>query len=535
MKNTRILLALVVMIATTVHADADRHWQAWFDETSAQRVGASIVVMEGSSVETINLGTVAVDSPQAPTGRTAFEIGSITKAFTNLLLAELVAKDVVRYDSTIAGFLPEVDFANDAVAAITLQQLATHTSGLPRLPGNLQPDNPADPYADFTPELLMEALATVRDGQPLAHQYAYSNLSVGLLGYVLGRADGTDYPAALQKHILDPLGIDAQFGCQEGAAAGHQGREPTAHWHLDALAGAGALCMSAHELAKVLAPYLRGESALVHALSQDLKVVAAAGPYDVTRVWHVASRGDRSIYWHNGGTGGFRSFVGFNPDTSEGLVLLSNTDADVTSAGIDALLGQPADGAQSDADAPEPRYSEYTGHFLLNPGFSISVFEKDGVLFGQATGQPPLTLGEADPDLFTIMEVDASIRFTRDQNGDVSGLVLNQNGVSQPAPRVDAPVQPKSYEVIEVPESTLDEYTGQYELGPGLVFTIRNNDGQLTAQLTGQGAAPVFPYARDAFFYRVVDAQLTFERDDKGQVTGLILHQNGMDQAARKQ
>lgn len=534
MKRTRVFAMAAIMTVSAQTADA-QDWESWFQDTAAQRVGVSILEIQGDSQNAINLGFVAADSDHEPDANTPFEIGSISKVFTNLLLAELVAKDVVRYETTLGELLPDVQFANPEVATITLEQLATHRSGLPRLPSNMQPANPADPYADYTPELLLEELATVRKNQSLVHQYAYSNLGVGLLGYVLGSADGSDFGGALREHVLKPLGITATLGCMEGSAIGHAGRTAVPYWQLDALAGAGALCMSANELGKLLKQYTAGrKSALAHDQAWDREIVADAGPYEVTRVWHVTSAGDSEVFWHNGGTGGFRSFAGFNPDTNEALVILSNTDADVTTVGIEKLLGRSAEDLQSEEPDQGGQYDDYIGHFLLNPGFSISIFEKSGQLYGQATGQPPLTLGESGEDRFNVMEVDASIAFNRDESGDVSSLVLHQNGVAQSAPRVDEPVKPKAFEAIDLPEDTLNEYVGEYQLGPGFLFTIRLENGQLTAQLTGQGPAPIFPYAKDEFFYRIVDAQLTFTRDDDGKVGGLILHQNGMDQPAGK-
>ena len=534
MKGTKTLFLLAGTIAMASHAKPESEWETWFAETAGQRVGASIIRISDDQRDSFNLGAVTVDGDHAPSADTPFEIGSITKAFTNLLLAELVAKGVVEYQTTIASIVPEVQFGNPEVGGITLEQLATHTSGLPRLPSNMRPANPADPYADYTPQLLLEELSSVRSGQSLAHQYAYSNLGVGLLGYVLGKADGSDYGSALEEHVLAPLGIKAELGCMEGSAIGHAGQSPVPYWHLDALAGAGGLCMSANELAKVFTQYLTDAKPLAHELQKDFEIVAGAGPYSVTRVWHVAGDGDNTVYWHNGGTGGFRSFAGFNPASKEALVILSNTDADVTEVGMEALLGDAGNRPSTDASATAGSFEEYTGHFLLNPGFSISVFERDGMLFGQATGQPPLTLGAAGEDRFNVMEVDASIEFTRNDDGEVSGLVLNQNGVAQPAPRVDEPVRPKTYDEIALPDTALDEYVGEYQLGPGFVFTIRHENGQITAQLTGQGPAPIYAHAKDEFFYRIVDAQLTFTRGADGEINGLILHQNGMDQPANK-
>jgi CubicO group peptidase (beta-lactamase class C family) len=502
-------------------------------------VGLVMVSVSGDEVAHSSFGQVSVDQTDAIEQSDQFEIGSITKAFTNLLLAEMVAKNVVGYGSTIADLMPDTMFDNPAVGDITLLQLATHTSGLPRLPANFTQDDPADPYKDYDIEALRVGVMATRSGQQLSQKYAYSNFGVGLLGYLLGQMDGTNYQQALKSHVLDPLGMTtATFDDTENLLVGHHDGERTSNWHLNAMSAAGELRASGVELAKLLRPWLSdGFSGLQHDVAADLVIAASVGGnIRITPVWHVVGEGGTSVYWHNGGTGGFRSFVGFNPATGQGRVVLSNTDYDVTELGLQLLSAQPLDRGNGELPGVtdgKVDFSDFHGHFAITPTIVLSVFEARGQLLVQLTGQQALRLAASGEDEFTLLAVDAKVSFERDKAGVVQTAVLHQNGNRMPGKRVSEAVIAKAFTEIEMGASDLEDYTGIYKLTARALFRVRVKNGRLTVRLADQPAIPVFPFAQDQFFYKVVDAQLTFNRDN-GQVVSLTLHQNGVDQVAPK-
>ena len=202
---------LVIAIASWAHAD-EFDMQAWIDEQVDAGAVLAVTAMrlEDGKATYFGGGSLAPGTDTVPDEATQFEIGSITKAFTNLLLAEMVERDRVSYDTTIGELLGnDVEFANGAIADITLLQLATHTSGLPRLPANLAPTDQLDPYEQYDEAALLQGVAAARDKQPLGHHYAYSNFGVGLLGYLLGRVQGGGYEDAVSELVFDPLGLGA--------------------------------------------------------------------------------------------------------------------------------------------------------------------------------------------------------------------------------------------------------------------------------------------------------------------------------------
>ncbi len=180
---------------------------------------------------------------------------------------------------------------------------------------------------------------------------------------------------------------------------------------------------------------------------------------------------------------------------------------------------------------PAKILDSYVGQYELTPGFMLTIRKEGERLTAQATGQPRLRLAARSHVDFDVSGVNASLTFETNQGGKVDHLVLHQNG-DHDARRISNTV-PKDRVSAKVPPKVYDAYVGQYELAPGNVMTIRRDGDKLRAQLTGQPNFEVFPESETSFFYKVVDAQITFVRDEKGKVTQLVLHQNG-NKPARK-
>ncbi|MEM9305474.1 MAG: serine hydrolase domain-containing protein, partial [Pseudomonadota bacterium] len=244
--TARTFLAAMVAAMTLAPAALaeDNDMQAWIDEQIASGKNLAITAMhlKDGEVSYYAGGTTTAGEQITPDENTQFQMGSITKPFTDMLLAELVANGAVKYDTTI-GELMDVEPKNPAVAEITLQSLATHTSGLPRLPVNLVPANPLDPYAGYDDDLLKKAVVEARNLQPLGDHYAYSNFGVGLLGYLLGEEQGDGYQKAMMALVVEPLGLTETGFTESGnVAQGFRSGDVVPAWSMDdALAGAGSL------------------------------------------------------------------------------------------------------------------------------------------------------------------------------------------------------------------------------------------------------------------------------------------------------
>ncbi len=375
---------------------------------------------------------------------TVFEIGSITKAFTGTLLAEAVKRGEVKLDDSISKFLPStVKTPTRNGREITLLDLATHTSALPRLPGNFAPKDNQNPYADYTVEQMYDFLSKYTLTRDIGAQYEYSNLGMGLLGHILSLRAKMSYENLVKTRILKPLGmndttITLSPALKSRTAQGFdENDEASALWDLPALAGAGALRSTAKDMAKFVAANLNlTKTNLADVFGTAHKPQRDAGAkMKIGLGWHILTGSTGEIIWHNGGTGGFRSFVGFNPTQKLGIVVLTNSAESSDDIGF---------------------------HFL-----------------------------------------DAQIPLKK--------------------------VKP----IVAVGEKVLDEYVGSYELAPNVVFTVTRQADKLFAELTGQPRFRVFAETENKFYYKVVNAQLTFNRGADGKIESLTLHQGG-DRIARK-
>jgi|GEM_PF-2541536 len=197
------------------------------------------------------------------------------------------------------------------------------------------------------------------------------------------------------------------------------------------------------------------------------------------------------------------------------------------------LMSAPLQAQTTDVNVAAKVLETYVGQYELAPGFVVTIRKEAERLTLQATGQPRVRLtarSEVDFQVSSV-SVDARLTFVKDKDGKVTQLVLHQNGDHE-APKISNEV-PKERVAIKLAPKTYDDYVGQYELAPGTTLTVRRDGDKLRAQLTGQPSFQVLPESETNFFFKVVDAQLTFVKDPSGKVTALVLHQNG-DQSARK-
>ncbi|HEX7678961.1 MAG TPA: serine hydrolase domain-containing protein, partial [Thermoanaerobaculia bacterium] len=251
LKRIVVVLSLVLLAhAGTGAVLPDKDIRAILaDRIDVQRQGVGIVV---GVIDPSGRRTVAYGSTKKGEGpvdaNTVFEIGSITKVFTSLLLADAVQRGEVALTDPVSKYLPpNVKVPERGGKKITLVDLATHTSGLPRMPTNFHPRDPGNPYADFSVAQLYEFLSSVELTRDIGSKYEYSNLGGGLLGHALALRAGTDYETLVRTRILEPLGmkstaITLSKAMKDRLAPGHNAElQPVANWDIPTLAGAGAL------------------------------------------------------------------------------------------------------------------------------------------------------------------------------------------------------------------------------------------------------------------------------------------------------
>jgi len=528
------------------------------------RVGIVVGVIEPSGRRIIAFGSMDKNDKRPLDGNSVFEIGSITKVFTSLLLADMVQHKEVSLNDPAAKYLPPgVKMPERNGHFITLINLSEHRSGLPPMPTNFTPSNAQNPYADYTVKQLYDFLSGYTLTRDIDAEFQYSNLGVGLLGHVLSRAAGMDYDELIQSRILQPLGmkntaIALSAAMKANLAIGHNTTfTATSNWDLTpAFAGAGALRSTANDMLSFLAAQLgythTGLDDAI-ALTRSPKTPASNG-MEIGLGWLIKPKKGSEVIWHSGGTGGYRTFAGYDLKAKTGVVVLFNgfTPAGVDDLGLhlldsespllppNSLLVQPGK-LHKEITLDAGILDHYTGQYQFASGVVLTITRKNNQLFAQLPGQGISEIyPETQTDFFSRVGTvyDVQVMFKTDSQGRANALVLRQMGRDQIAERTNSNAEPVQewfgHRVNPVDPAILKNYAGKYQLASGAVLTITLDGNRLQAQLTGQPSIEIYPESEKEFFLKIVDAQLTFESDGKGPASAVTLHQNGLNiRAAR--
>ncbi len=430
---------------------SDAAVQAILNEQVTAKKTAGIVVglLDVDGTRRVLAAGKADNKDLALDGNTVFEIGSITKTFTASLLADMVARGDVKLSDRVQQYLPaSVKIPTRNGREITLLDLATVSSGLPGMPSNFKPGNPANPYADYTVQQMYDFLSGYSLTRDIGSKYEYSNLGMGLLGHTLALKAGKSYFDLLNDRILKPLQMgDTEIilspRLERRLALGHdKSGKVVANWDLPTLAGAGALRSTVNDMFKYLAANLDSTSrplGRVMATTHTARTETGNPNLTVGMAWHILKSPGGSIVWHNGGTGGYRTFMGFDLAKRIGIIVLTNSTISADDVGlhlIDAAIPLSKPPVAKVAKSIDPALlPPYVGTYQLAPEMALTVTLEDGVLFVAATGQPKVKLLAESDSTFFITEDDIGVTFVA-EGGTVTHLLLLQGGGKTPAKKI---------------------------------------------------------------------------------------------------
>jgi CubicO group peptidase (beta-lactamase class C family) len=378
-----------------------------------------------------------------PDASTLFELGPVTKVYTSLLFADAVQRREVSLDTPLAELLPPGVTApiRDGVA-ITLGQIATHTAGLPRVPPSVARRAAADLYGGYNENALYnDLIRTELESRPGTH-IAYSNYGGGLLGFVLGRKLGGGYPKLIVDRVLKPLDLTDTFIAVPDAAkprrvpGTNEDLAAATPWTYDAMAGSGALISSARDQLRLLDAELDaaagGQLVLRRAmkLTQEPQLDRTGDNEGIG--WMIDSAGR---FWHNGSTSGFHTFLGFDPKTKRGVVILASTATSLVDRLSEAMY-KVLDGSPPSppAFATAADVAAFAGTYELS-GSRIQVIAQGRRLYLEGPGEPRHRLSPMTDHEFWIEALQSVAIFERD--GDkVARLVFGVGDHTITAARV---------------------------------------------------------------------------------------------------
>jgi CubicO group peptidase (beta-lactamase class C family) len=299
----------------------------------ANTVGLCIGILKKGKTTVYSYGETIRRNGKLPNADNFFEIGSITKTFTATLLAWYANAGVLKLTDPITKYLPDSVAANPALKSITLLMLINHTSGLARVPDNLfnHASDPLNPYKDYTKELLFQYLKTCTTESKPGEKYAYSNLAVGLLGFILESVNGETFGQMVTDVICKPLAMfsTAQYLnpllAPRFVALYNTNGLLTPAWDFNVLAPCGALRSTVNDLLLYAKANMHPGTDLLSKAFQLTHKVTFNKDVKIGLAWHIIVVNGVNYYFHDGGTNGSSSFLAFNPEKDMAVVVLSNS------------------------------------------------------------------------------------------------------------------------------------------------------------------------------------------------------------------
>ncbi len=533
------------MLSNANASEPSEFEQKMTDMIKNDRTGACLAVAKiGAKIEK----TIVCADPKTLDKRklnfdTAFEIGSISKVMTSHVLAGLIRDSDLTLDTPLSTILPKgTDVPEYEDTPITLKHLITHSSGLPALPSRMSTTDTDNPYAALSEQDLLGSLQDVVLTRAPGSQFEYSNYAMMLLSFGLAHHSGQDFEALLKRYVYVPIGMTNTFSGGSrprgiAVAEGHsQVGTKASQWNFPKdTQGVGGIRASLNDMIR----YAQANLNLIQTeanglLTQTHQEVLNMSGQSVGMNWMTAQVGASQLLFHEGGTGGFSSVIALNPGTQTGVVILSDTAlTNLGGVGRYALplfdTSIPAPTPRLKSQAPEKLLKALVGEYTLHDlGLKMTLWEKNGVLMAQATGQSSFALSYDSTGDFYPKKFDALLRPKKTSNGQ-SFDWLQGGGV------VSATKKRSSEERFILDTSMLADYVGHYPLFPGFDLSVTTKGDQLFIQGTGQQALPVEPVARDEFSFDQAGAYFTFNRSSKNDVESITLKQGGQTLVGEKQ
>ena len=549
-------------------------------ELEKRDVGIVVGIVDEHGSSIVSCGKMKNGTDQDVNGDTLFDIASIGKTFTALLLEDMVERGEMKLDDPVAKHLPKsVKMPTHNGKEITLLHLATHTSGLPNLPElDIHPKRADNAYAEYTVENLYAFVSGYQLIRDPGTKYEYSGVGMALLGQVIALKAGMNYESLVVDRICRPLKMDSTritltAELNSRLATGHnQFGDSEPKIDLPALAGAGALRSTANDMLKYISANLGLTPSSLTPLMEKTHV-AHLDKTTYSQVgldWEIMRdlQGSQLIS-HGGGSLGFITFAAFDMTRRRGVVVLSNSqDQDVPAIGYLLLASEWQSNRRPKETKINSRvYDSYVGQYQLIPDVAlqtssnavvapsqpgINIRREGDRLFAQATDSSswpdnvvlPPGAAELMPESgnrFFNRLTGMPLTFSRDGGGKAIGLTARVPGAEFSFKKTsdqqpEAPEPPKPHIRIKLDQNLLDACVGEYEFATNGVFpagmklTIWRERGQLVGQAWGKnvtlGAFDIYPESETNFFLKLGTdgAQLTIIKNEKGEMTSVIYH-----------
>jgi D-alanyl-D-alanine-carboxypeptidase/D-alanyl-D-alanine-endopeptidase len=403
-------------------------------EKEKRAPGMVVGIVDTNGTRVMAFGTLEKGGTNRVDADTLFEIGSITKVFTTLLLADMAERGEVAMNDPVGKYLPaDVKMPTRNGKEITLYHLATHTSGLPRLAFSTWHAiwHATDPYATFHVKDFYKFLNNYELTRDIGSEFEYSNAGMALLGHVLALRAGTNYERLVIQRICDPLGMTntrvvVPPELKPRLARNHMGGIARDGWSPSEFPADGELRSSANDMLKFLSAQLGFLPTSLSNAMRETRIPRENSDSPGERAalgWAVNTTS--GIRWHDGGVLGMRSYTAVDTGARRGIILLSNSDKDVDDLG-EFIAGMHK--VRKVVPVDPATYDAYTGVYRFDKKRVEVVSRKKEKLFVQVTDQSRFQIYPESPTDFFCKDFDAQFRFIAQGTNTCDEMVLHQYG-----------------------------------------------------------------------------------------------------------
>lgn len=542
------LLVLVLFVNTfSAQTNADKQLAAKCDQLMSEQFkadetgGAALIAKKGQIIYKKAFGMANLELNIPMLADNVFRIGSISKQFTAVAILQLMEQGKLGLQDDITKFIPDYPTHGHK---ITIEHLLTHTSGIQSYTGMKEFGTIS--RLDKTPEELISFFKN----QPMEFapgtKWNYNNSGYFLLGYIIEKLSGKTYPEYVEENIFKPLGMtNSYYGSDskiiKNRAAAYSKNEKG---FINAEPLSMTLPYAAGSLQSTVEDLYKWNQALhSYKLVKKESLDKAFTPYvlsdgkktDYGYGWSIGKIQGSPTIEHGGGIPGFLTMGIYLPKEDVFVAVFSNCDCNAPediAAKLGALtIGKPFEYKEMKVDSNELK--KLTGVYEMEGGDEKRYISyTDNQLFSQRNRSTKFKIKPYEKDKFFFESLMNTIEFMRNKTGDVDKLIFKNKGEPTIWNKTNKPL-PAVME-IDVAESILDTYVGEYELGPNFILTVTRDKNQLITQATGQGKIEIFAESETKFFVKVLDAQLEFIKNVSGKVEKLILIQGGRKMDAKK-
>jgi len=524
------------------------------EATEGDSAGAAVLIAKDGEIlyqKAFGFANMEERSPVTP--ETKFRIGSITKQFAAAAILKLQEDGLLTVSDRLSKFIPDFPRGDE----VTIHHLLTHTSGIHSFTSG--PEFHKTVAEKVDPEDMIETIEQKEFDFDPGEKWLYNNSGYFILGYIVQKVSGESFGEYLRKHFFDPLemsntGIHSWDLELENEAVGYSyenGKYQEAiKWDMSRAGGAGALYSTVGDL------YRWNEAIFNGKLLNESSLKAAFTPVELNDGSEASAMGAKYGYgWmflevrglkeiqHGGGFDGFNAYLTRYPEQNFTVAVLTNCAPPrppkegsvglISAAGAraiayiylwDQMEAMPI--YKEDTTVAKDVYDDYAGRYDYGSAI-LEVTREGDQIFAQLAGQPKFEIFPSSENEFFWKVVDAQITFVRNEEGQVVHAIHHQGGMEIKAPKVgeEAPA--------EVDPAIYDAYVGQYDFGRA-AMTISKEEGRLFAQMSGQTKFEIFPRSETEFFWKIIKAQITFVKDEKGEVHKALFRQGDVKMEVSK-